>query len=69
MEGRSMKNNDERGASEQTEIDRVRLATLLRNAIQLIHSGNEPTDRDRFDAAPSPMPSSYMANKCSTFAA
>ena len=46
MEGRSMNNDDERGALEETEIDPVRLAILLRNAIQHVHSGNEPTDGD-----------------------
>ena len=56
-----MKNNDERGALEYNELDRDRVTKLLRNAIQLIHSGNDPTDRDRFDAAPSPMQSLYMA--------
>ena len=49
-----MKDEDERSASEQNEIDRFRPATLLRNAIQLIHSDSEQTDRHRFDVARSP---------------
>ena len=62
MEGRSMKARDERKIPEQSEIDCLRLATLLKNAIQLIHSGNEHTNGDQFDIATNPISSSDMAN-------
>ena len=60
MDGSSV-NKDEVSAPQQNEMDRVRLAALLRNAIQLINSGSVHTDQNQFDVATNPAPSSCIA--------
>ena len=61
MDGSSV-NKDELSASQQTEIDRVRLAALPRNAIQLINSGCVHTDQNQFHVATNPAPSSCIVS-------
>ena len=61
MDGSSV-NKDEVSAPQQNEIDRVRLAALLRNAIQLINSGSVHTDQNQFDVATNPAPSSCIVS-------
>ena len=61
MDGSSV-NKDEVSAPQQNDIDRVRLAALLRNAIQLINSGSVHTDQNQVDVATNPAPSSCIVS-------
>ena len=59
MDGSSV-NKDEFSAPQQNEVERVRLAALLRNAMQLINSGSVYTGQNRFHVATNPARSSCI---------
>ena len=61
MDGNSA-NKSEQSTHQQNEIDRIRVAALLRNAIQLITSGSVQTSQNQFDVATNPRPSSSVVN-------